>query len=114
MRSARELGRLAEFLSPSIPILQAPMAGVGTPLLAAAVSNAGGLGGIAVGAMSPMQAKEALAELRSLTERAFNVNLFVHNEPVRDPAGIEARWLSRLSPLFQRYNSKSPTTMSPR
>ena len=34
-----------------LPIVQAPMAGVSTPALAAAVSNAGGLGSIGVGAV---------------------------------------------------------------
>jgi nitronate monooxygenase len=33
----------------SLPIIQAPMAGVSTPAMAAAVSNAGGLGSIGVG-----------------------------------------------------------------
>ncbi|MCE8459518.1 nitronate monooxygenase, partial [Rhodovulum sulfidophilum] len=33
----------------SLPILQAPMAGVSTPELAAAVSNAGGLGALGIG-----------------------------------------------------------------
>ena len=32
------------------PIIQAPMAGVSTPAMAAAVNTAGGLGSIAVGA----------------------------------------------------------------
>jgi nitronate monooxygenase len=31
------------------PIIQAPMAGISTPSLAAAVTNAGGLGSISVG-----------------------------------------------------------------
>ena len=34
----------------SVPLVQAPMAGVSTPALAAAVSNAGALGSIGVGA----------------------------------------------------------------
>ena len=33
-----------------MPIVQAPMAGISTPAMAAAVSNAGGLGSIAIGA----------------------------------------------------------------
>jgi nitronate monooxygenase len=33
-----------------VPIIQAPMAGVSTPTMAAAVSDAGGLGSIGVGA----------------------------------------------------------------
>ncbi|HEV3428531.1 MAG TPA: nitronate monooxygenase, partial [Paraburkholderia sp.] len=34
------------------PIVQAPMAGVSTPALAAAVSNEGGLGSLGIGAMN--------------------------------------------------------------
>ena len=34
-----------------LPIIQAPMAGVSTPEMAAAMSNAGGLGSIAVGSV---------------------------------------------------------------
>ena len=41
---------LIERLSLTVPIIQAPMAGVSTPDMAAAVSNAGGLGSIGVGA----------------------------------------------------------------
>ncbi|MBN9059300.1 MAG: nitronate monooxygenase, partial [Rhizobiales bacterium] len=37
-------------LGVTLPIVQAPMAGVSTPALAAEVSNAGGLGSIGVGA----------------------------------------------------------------
>ena len=38
------------------PIIQAPMAGVSTPEMAAAVSNAGGLGSIGVGNLSATDA----------------------------------------------------------
>ena len=41
-------------LGVELPIVQAPMAGVSTPELAAAVSNAGGLGSIGVGAPDSM------------------------------------------------------------
>jgi NAD(P)H-dependent flavin oxidoreductase YrpB (nitropropane dioxygenase family) len=41
---------LLELLDIQWPIIQAPMAGTGTPALAAAVSNAGGLGSLGVGA----------------------------------------------------------------
>ncbi|WP_263596171.1 nitronate monooxygenase [Brevundimonas aurantiaca] len=41
---------LIEQLGLTAPIVQAPMAGVSTPAMAAAVSNAGALGSIAVGA----------------------------------------------------------------
>ena len=41
---------LLELLEIDAPIIQAPMAGVSTPEMAAAVSNAGALGSIGVGA----------------------------------------------------------------
>ncbi|WP_197420530.1 nitronate monooxygenase, partial [Sphingomonas sp. CCH5-D11] len=41
---------LADRFHLALPLIQAPMAGVSTPLLAAEVSEAGGLGSIGVGA----------------------------------------------------------------
>jgi len=59
------------------PIVLAPMAGgPGTPELAAAVSEAGGLGSLGVNYLSPKQIEEAVARTRSLTQRTFAVNLF--------------------------------------
>ena len=42
--------KLLELLQIDAPIIQAPMAGVSTPEMAAAVSNAGALGSVGVGA----------------------------------------------------------------
>ncbi|HBU97962.1 MAG TPA: nitronate monooxygenase, partial [Thalassospira lucentensis] len=41
---------MLDTLGVTLPIVQAPMAGVSTPALAAAVSNTGGLGSIGIGA----------------------------------------------------------------
>lgn len=58
----------------SYPIIEAPMAGVSTPERAAAVSNAAGLGSIAVGATDADGARAMIAQLRMRTDRPFNVN----------------------------------------
>jgi nitronate monooxygenase len=58
------------------PIIQAPMAGPGSPELAAAVSNAGGLGSIAAAYLSPEQIAAQVAAVRGMTDRPFAVNLF--------------------------------------
>ena len=50
-------------------IVQAPMAGVSTPAMAAAVSNAGGLGSIAVGATDAAGAQAMIAATRAQTDR---------------------------------------------
>lgn len=68
---------LQSLLEIEIPVIQAPMVGVSTPKLAAAVSNAGGLGSIGIGASSVEQAREMIRETFRLTDKPFNVNVFL-------------------------------------
>jgi len=89
------------------PIIQAPMAGVSTPALAAAVSNAGGLGSLGIGASTTEQAQMMIQETKSLTDRPFNVNVFCHAHARRDPEK-EAAWLSYLRPLFEEAKAETP------
>lgn len=103
---------LLERLSLTLPIIQAPMAGVSTPEMAAAVSNAGGLGSIAVGAVDAEGARAMIADVRGRTERAFNVNLFVHADPTPD-AAREAAWLQALRPLFAQFDAEPPDRLRP-
>ncbi|MCF3109119.1 nitronate monooxygenase [Niabella sp. CC-SYL272] len=71
------------------PVIQAPMLGVSTPEMAAAASNAGGLGSLAVGGLSPDAVATLLDQTRALTSKPFAVNLFVHNVPELDAATPE-------------------------
>ena len=60
------------------PVVGAPMAGgPSTPELAAAVSNAGGLGCLAAGYRTPELLRQEIRRTRALTSAAFGVNLFV-------------------------------------
>ncbi|WP_268992471.1 NAD(P)H-dependent flavin oxidoreductase [Sphingomonas sp. Leaf21] len=93
-----------------LPILQAPMAGVSTPAMAAAVCEAGGLGGIALGASDPAQAAAMLAETGARTDRPFNVNLFVHAPPRHDPMR-EAAWCEALRPVFAEQRAEPPAAL---
>ncbi|MDX3805323.1 NAD(P)H-dependent flavin oxidoreductase [Bosea thiooxidans] len=93
-----------------VPIVQAPMAGVSTPALAAAVSNAGGLGSIGVGATDAAGARAMIADLKSRTDRAFNVNLFVHG-PAKADAARETAWLEWLSPIFAQFGAEPPKAL---
>ncbi|MET1537019.1 nitronate monooxygenase, partial [Burkholderia sola] len=70
------------------PIIQAPMAGTSTPALAAAVTDAGGLGSLGIGASGTEQARQQIVQTRALTSGAFNVNLFCHR-PARADAQRE-------------------------
>jgi nitronate monooxygenase len=67
---------LAELLGARYAIVQAPMANVQPALLAAAVSNAGGLGTIAGAGLSPDALRAAIREVRAATSAPFGVNLF--------------------------------------
>lgn len=99
---------IIESLGLSHPIIQAPMAGVSTPAMAAAVSNAGALGSIAVGATDAAGARAMIEAVGAQTSRPFNVNLFTHRPARSDPVR-EAAWLAALTPLFQAYDAQPPT-----
>ena len=77
----------------------APLAGGPcTPALAAAVSNAGGLGFLAAGYLAPDQLEERLTELAASTDRPFGVNLFCSQPTSNDEAAIRA-YRDALRPL---------------
>ncbi|WP_249204549.1 NAD(P)H-dependent flavin oxidoreductase [Acetobacter thailandicus] len=94
-----------------LPIIQAPMAGVTTPALAAAVSNAGGMGSLGLGAVNAATAATLIKEMQEKTAQPFNVNFFTHDEPRRDPIS-EQRWLTCLAPLFKTFGSSPPDTLT--
>ncbi|MCE7043920.1 nitronate monooxygenase family protein [Dyadobacter sp. CY312] len=79
---------LTQLLKIKYPIIQAPMLGVTTPEMVAAVSNEGGLGSLPVGLQSPEKALELIRKTKSLTAKPFAVNLFAHDLPEIDPAAI--------------------------
>ncbi|WP_030383351.1 MULTISPECIES: nitronate monooxygenase [unclassified Streptomyces] len=72
------------------PIVQAPMAGgVSVPRLAAAVSDAGGLGFLAAGYKTADGLYQEIKQIRGLTARPFGVNLFLPQTEHGDPAAVE-------------------------
>lgn len=84
----------------ALPIVQGPMAGADTPALAAAVSQAGGLGMLACGMRSPSAMAAAAAEVRQRTHQPFGMNLFVQATPEPDEATVQAS-LQRLAPMYE-------------
>ncbi|MGH3557283.1 MAG: nitronate monooxygenase [Mycobacterium sp.] len=73
------------FWDVAVPIVGAPMAGgPGTPALAAAVSNAGGLGFLAGGYLSAERFADDIAAARAATTGPIGVNLFVPQPSVAD------------------------------
>lgn len=95
------------FWGAKYPIILAPMGGVGTVELAAAVSNAGGIGSLAAAYLSPQEIRRQIDDLRSRTDRPFAVNLFAQEtKPLdRDPGPM----LSLLSRFHEELGLAPPT-----
>jgi nitronate monooxygenase len=91
---------LQQLLGIELPIIQAPMAGAQGHALAAAVSNAGGLGSLPCALLDPKTMRKELEALAQQTNRPYNVNFFCHQPPVSD-AARETAWRAALSPYFQ-------------
>lgn len=66
--------RICDLLEIEHPILLAGMGGASTPELAAAVSNAGGLGVLGAAACGPRQLREWIQRTRALTDKPFGVD----------------------------------------
>lgn len=101
---------LLETLGIALPIIQAPMAGVSSPAMAAAVSNAGALGSIGVGATDAQRARRMISEVRTRSSHSLNVNVFCHR-PAQADAEREAAWLAHLRPHFEKFGAAPPARL---
>lgn len=77
--------------------------GPGTPALAAAVSNAGGLGFLAGGYISPERLADDIAVARAATTGPLGVNLFVPQPSVADVYALE-HYAEALDELAEHYD----------
>jgi nitronate monooxygenase len=98
---------LLETLGIDLPIIQAPMAGVSSPAMAAAVSDAGALGSIGVGATDADGARRMIAAVRERSRRSLHVNVFCHRPPKAN-SSVEQAWLQHLRPHFERFGAQPP------
>lgn len=93
---------LTERLQLDWPIIQSPMGEITTPSLAAAVSNAGGLGGLGMWGFDGEEAERRIAGFRQQSGGSLNVNypLWRHPGDVKN-VGTEMR--ARLQVLYDEY-----------
>src|SRR5690606_40027839 len=84
------------------PIIQAPMAGVQDYRLAAAVSNAGGLGSLPCAMLGTEALREELKALNEATSKPYNLNFFAHTPPEPNPQQ-EANWRQALAPYYKEF-----------
>lgn len=91
--------RVLDLFGIDAPLIVAPMAGAGTPELAIAVSEAGGLGSLPCAMLSVDQARDAIEQLRAGTSKPINLNFFCHTPPQPDGARNLA-WRARLARYY--------------
>ena len=97
-------------LGVKLPIIQAPMAGVSTPEMAATVSNAGAPG-VNRDRFGRQRDRATNDRCRSaLSQRPFNVNVFCHQPAVADERK-ERAWIAQLASEFARFGAKPPNTL---
>jgi nitronate monooxygenase len=93
---------LTERLNLKFPILQAPMGSASTPALAAAVTNAGGLGGLGMWARTAEQAGRRIAGFRQQSGGSLNVNYPIWPDPRCAPEVTEGM-RRHLQPLYDAH-----------
>ena len=86
----------------ALPIIQAPMAGVQGSALAAAVSEAGGLGSLPSALLGVDGLRAELTAVRARTRGPVNVNFFCHTPPTPS-AAREAAWRAALAPYYREH-----------
>ncbi|MNK18884.1 Nitronate monooxygenase [compost metagenome] len=85
------------------PILQGPFGGgLSTPGLVASVSNLGGLGGYGAYSISPQEIYEVDKQIKALTDKPYNLNLWVSDTDVPD-GGISDAQYERTKKRFKSY-----------
>src|SRR3954453_23372306 len=100
---------LTELLGIEHPIIQAPMAGASNARLAAAVSNAGGLGGFGGTDTSPEDLRAVIRAIRERTIRPVIVHLYVDKgAPHVIPRESEEPLKPVLSPAHRALEAGAP------
>ncbi len=105
-----------KFFDLNVPIIQAPMAGgITSPELVAAVSNAGALGSMGAGYMAPGDIQKTIKSIKSLTNKPYNINLFVPEtvESSSDPTSmiqaLKLLWKEMSNEPFDASSSPQPS-----
>ena len=96
--------RLCDLLDIDHPIIQAPMAGASTPEMAIAAANAGGIGSLGCAMQNVDQVAQDMHYIRQHTNRAINLNFFVHTPPRINPERARAAQ-DRLDNWYENLNA---------
>src|SRR3954452_541731 len=97
--------RISTKLGIKFPIIQRPLVGLSSQRLTAAVSNFGGLGSFGAHGVAPSAIKDIIAELRSMTDNPFAMNLWVSMKDKGAKASDETAFKRSLMPLVPLLKS---------
>lgn len=78
------MNNVTELLTISYPIIQGGMGNISNAQLTATVSNAGGLGTIGCGTMTPVQVENIILDTKRLTNKPFALNIALQVSPFVD------------------------------
>lgn len=88
--------RVCELLGTEYPLIQGGMAWVANASLAAAVSNAGGVGLIAAGASPAEVLEQEILKAKSLTDKPFGLNIMLMSPTAPDALELAAKHRLRI------------------
>ena len=92
--------RLLDLVGTEHPIIAAPMAAAAGVELCVAAMKGGALGSLPCALLSPAQAREQVAEVRSRASGPINLNFFCH----KMPEGVDdSPWIALLRPYYEEY-----------
>lgn len=99
---------LCDLLGTDYPIVQAGMGGVAGAQLAAAVSQAGGLGVLGAAFLPADELRQRIREVRQATDRPFGVNLLLHSEvaPPVDASRIPDQVVRAVQSALNRFRER--------
>jgi nitronate monooxygenase len=100
---------LSQRLGLDAPILLAPMAGITTPALAAAVAGAGALGALGCAFTQPEAMKRDAAAVRALTDGPFQLNFFAAPQPAAVAAENQHDALAAVAGYYRELGLSGPT-----
>lgn len=111
--------KLCENLEIDFPIIQAAIGGISCPALAAAVSNAGGLGSIAMTGWGKQGTQELLSKANELTTRGFVANLLLSYDitdefeaVLENPPKVVSFYWGDISPYVERVHQAGSLVMT--
>ncbi len=108
----RPADTLTTLLGIDVPIIQAPMILQASLVpLAAAVSNAGGMGSLGCAEMSVSELKQRISDMRSATSGPFNLNFFLHQDPRYDP-DLDSEIRALIKPFYEKIGVIPPCDAS--